>query len=91
MDLVASSMPSLPGAVSRPVVNRTGLSGRYDFRIEWAPEQSASAQTVGSALSDAQGPTFLEAVKEQLGLALKPTKAPLSVMVIDHVSLPTQN
>ena len=75
--------------VDRPVLDRTGLTGTFDFSLEWslAPD---SAQPLGSQTEDT-GPTFLEALQQQLGLRLKSTKGPVDVLVIDHVEHPTEN
>jgi uncharacterized protein (TIGR03435 family) len=75
--------------VDRPVLDRTGLTGTFDFSLEWslAPD---SAQPFGSQSEDT-GPTFLEALQQQLGLRLKSTKGPVDVVVIDHVEHPTEN
>ena len=75
--------------VDRPVLDRTGLSGTFDFSLEWslAPD---SAQPLGAQTEDT-GPTFLEALQQQLGLRLKSTKGPVDVLVIDHVQHPTEN
>lgn len=90
MGLIAASLTSFPDGLSRPVVDRTGLTGRYDFTIEWTPEQNGSAGAEASQ-PEPQGTTFLEAVTEQLGLKLEPTKAPIKVPVIDHVERPSEN
>ena len=90
MKLVAASLPSI-GAVGRPVVDRTGLSGNYDFTLEWTPESTAIPPTGADTQPGSQGPSFLEALREQLGLKLKPTKAPLNVLVIDHIERPSPN
>jgi uncharacterized protein (TIGR03435 family) len=73
--------------VDRSVLDRTGLTGTFDFSLEWslAPD---SAQPLGSQPED-PGPTFLEALQQQLGLKLKSTKGPVDVLVIDHVEHPT--
>jgi len=63
----------------RPVVNRTGLTGTYDFDLEWAPT------------SDANGVSVFTAVQEQLGLRLEPSVAQLDVVVIDSAQRPTEN
>lgn len=73
------------------MVDETGLSGRFDFTIEWTPEPNNSAAAAAEVQPDSQGTTFLEALNEQLGLKLKPTKAPLNVLVIDHVEMPSPN
>jgi uncharacterized protein (TIGR03435 family) len=73
--------------VDRPVLDRTGLTGTFDFSLEWslAPD---SAEPLGSQPEDL-GPTFLVALKEQLGLKLKSARGPVDVVVIDHVEHPT--
>ena len=73
--------------VDRPVLDRTGLTGTFDFSLEWslAPD---SAEPLGAQAEDT-GPTFLVALQEQLGLKLKSTKGPVDVLVIDHVERPT--
>jgi bla regulator protein blaR1 len=91
MELIAASLTSLPGGVDRPVVDQTGLSGKYDFRIEWTPDSNGPASSGADAQPDSQGTTFLEALKEQLGLKLKSTRAPLDVLVVDHVETPSEN
>jgi uncharacterized protein (TIGR03435 family) len=75
--------------VDRPVLDRTGLTGTFDFSLEWslAPD---SAQPLGSQTEDT-GPTFLEALQQQLGFRLKSTKGPVDVLVMDHVEHPTEN
>jgi uncharacterized protein (TIGR03435 family) len=79
------------GRVGRPVVDATGLTGTYDFRLTWIPNRDDFAASPDEPASDPQGTSFLEAVKEQLGLKLKPGKAPLKVLVIDHVERPSEN
>ena len=75
--------------VDRPVFDRTGLTGTFDFSLEWslAPD---SAQPLSSQPEDT-GPTFLEALQEQLGLKLKSTKGPVDVLVVDHVEQPSED
>lgn len=73
----------------RPVIDQTGLSVTFDVVVEFVPETDASAG--GDAQVDSSGPTFLEALKEQLGLKLKSQKGPAQVLVIDHVDHPTEN
>jgi bla regulator protein blaR1 len=91
MALIAASLTSFPDGLSRPVVDRTGLTGRYDFKLEWTPEENHSAGTAEPAQLESQGTTFLEAVTEQLGLRLVSTKAPIKVLAIDHVERPSEN
>jgi uncharacterized protein (TIGR03435 family) len=79
------------GQLGRPVVDRTGLSGAFDFRIEWTPEPNPSAPSSAEEQSDLSGPSFYQALKQQLGLKLIKTRARLQVLVIDHVERPSAN
>jgi len=88
MALIAATLPAI-GNLGRPGVDRTGLSGRFDFILEWTPERHPSPGE--DAQSDSQGTTFLEALKEQLGLKFESTKAPLDILVVDHVERPSEN
>jgi uncharacterized protein (TIGR03435 family) len=80
-------MLNTSGNFGRPIVDHTGLTGRYDFTIEWMPEYGSAA----SPDPEAQGPTFLQAMIDQLGLKLEPAKAVLKVMVVDEVEKPSEN
>lgn len=76
----------LQNYVGRPVVDRTGLTGRYDFTLEWNPDDSAAVSPASNSL-----PSLFTALQEQLGLKLEATKAPVDVLVIDHVERPGTN
>ena len=88
--LLAGALPGL-GRLDRPVVDQTELSGRFDFSIEWTPESNRPPLPNSDAPADLQGPAFLEALREQLGLKLQSTKAPLTILVVDHVERPSEN
>ena len=86
------------GVTDRPVVDQTGIKGRYDIRLKWTPDDSQFAQFGGSGVhvpppSDAADapPSLYTAMPEQLGLKIEATKAPDDVMVIDHVEKPSAN
>jgi len=70
--------------LDRTVINKTGLTGRYDFRLQWTPDGVATAPT------DAP-PDLFTAIEEQLGLKLQAAKGPVETLVIDHVEQPTAN
>jgi bla regulator protein blaR1 len=94
MESIANSFG--PGRLGRPVEDATGLTGKYDFTVQWTPNAgdfgyASNSAPPGVPRSDAQGTPFLDAVKEQLGLKLKPGKAMLKVLVIDHVARPSEN
>ncbi len=91
MAQVADSLPG-PGRLGRPVVDETGLTGTYDFVLNFAPENYNASLSPGTTVTlDSAGPTFLEAVKDQLGLKLIPKKTPLRILVIDHIEKPSPN
>jgi uncharacterized protein (TIGR03435 family) len=74
------------GALDRPVVDQTGLTGRYDLRLKWTPAEMPSE----TQSSDAP-PELFTAIQEQLGLKLVSTQAQVDVMVIDRVERPSPN
>jgi uncharacterized protein (TIGR03435 family) len=69
--------------LDRPVLDRTGLSGRFDFRLEWASAPS-------SEKADAP-PDLFVAIQQQLGLQLKSVKAPVDVLVIEGAEKPSSS
>jgi uncharacterized protein (TIGR03435 family) len=80
--------------LDRPVVDQTGLSDRFDFTLVWTPDQSQFAglgvRIPPGASDDPNAPPGLfTAIQEQLGLKLDSTKAPVEVIVIDHVEKPS--
>ena len=76
----------------RPVVNQTGLSGLYDFTLRWTRQSlAASAQPGSSDAGESDAPPLFTALPDELGLRLKPTKAPVEVILIDHADPPTDN
>jgi uncharacterized protein (TIGR03435 family) len=79
------------GLDHRPVVDQTGLRGKFDFEIEFTPVSNNPSQTAPDVQPEAFGPTFLEALKGQLGLKLVKQIGPVQVFVIDHIERPTEN
>jgi uncharacterized protein (TIGR03435 family) len=77
--------------LDRPVVDKTGLSGRYDFDLQWAPDETQFGGEIPVAPPDASSPPFFTAVREQLGLRLVATRGPVEALVIDHVERPSPN
>ena len=77
---LAAFLSSL-GRLDRPTIDQTTLTGAFDFTLEFTKDPQP----------DAQGLTLQEAMQEQLGLKLKPTTAPITTLVIDHVEPPTPN
>ena len=84
--------------VGRRVVDRTGLSGLYDFILQWTPAEGEtgalprSYQDSENAPSpEAPGPSLFSALQQQLGLKLEAQKAPVDVLVIEHIEKPSAN
>ncbi len=80
--------------MDKPVVDQTGLHDRYDFDLRWTPDESQSYCTDDPAHSrdnPNSPPGLYTAIQEQIGLKLVTTKAPVQVMIIDHVEMPSEN
>ena len=77
--------------MDRPVLDRTGLTGTFDFAIEFAPPPNNPFGPGAKSRPDPAAPTFVEALKEQLGLKLESQMGPFDVLVIDHVEEPSAN
>lgn len=77
----------LARVTGRVVVDKTGLDGRYKLSLKWTPEDVAAAGRNGP---DAP-PDLFTAIQEQLGLKLEPAKGPVPVLVIDKVTMPSDN
>jgi uncharacterized protein (TIGR03435 family) len=89
MSLFASN---LSGQVQRIVVDRTGLTGGWDFEISYAQERPANPPPgVEFPPADPDAPSLFTAIQEQLGLKLQSTKGPVEVLVVDHVERPTSD
>lgn len=79
--------PTLQGAVDRPVLDRTGLDGRYDIEYTYAPQPNTNTTVAGLQ----NVPLLGAALEEQLGLKLESQRADVPVLVIDSVARPTEN
>jgi uncharacterized protein (TIGR03435 family) len=92
MDMLADILSRFAG---RPVVNKTGLTGRYDLTLKWTPDdvEPSGPRPGGDAPPppDPSGPSLFTAIQEQLGLKLDPQKAPMDVLLIQHVEHPSEN
>ena len=79
---------SLGGGAPRPVVDATGLTGKYDIKLTWAPE--ADNPPAGKEVPEGQ--SMLEALESQLGLKIRQGKANLEMLVVDHIEkVPADN
>jgi uncharacterized protein (TIGR03435 family) len=95
--LTVNAMPmslfanNLSQRMQRVVVDRTGLSGNWDFELTFAPEPPAGPPPPGVELPpvDPNAPSLVTAIQEQLGLRLQSTKGPVEVLVVDRIEQPT--
>ena len=78
--------------LGRPVVDKTGLHGVYDFTLNWVPhwDRFLPGSAGGSAASPEDANPLFEAL-QQIGLKLQPATGPIDTIVIDHVERPTAN
>jgi len=93
---MADLIPNLADLVGRPVIDRTGLAGMYDFTLKFAPESAGSAGIFRLLTSnttpppaDPNAPSLVAALQEQLGLKLENARGPVEVVVIDKFEKPT--
>jgi uncharacterized protein (TIGR03435 family) len=81
---IADFADGMKGYLDRPVVDETGIKGKFDFVLEWTKD--------GAVNPDPKAPPGLfTAVQEQLGLKIEPKKGPAEVLVIEHVERPSAN
>jgi uncharacterized protein (TIGR03435 family) len=84
-DLSMTDMASvLTDLAHRTVIDKTGLTGKYDLTLKWSED-------VGSNSTTDTGPSIFTALQEQLGLKLKPAKGPVETLVVDHAAMPSEN
>jgi uncharacterized protein (TIGR03435 family) len=96
---VTNLASSLAQIVGRTVIDKTELTGLYDFKLKWTPEVGqtivgpAGPPPPGVLLPpvDPSGPSLVTALQDQLGLKLDSTKGPVQVLVIEAVQKPTEN
>ena len=94
-DLTATAVPLstlaevLADQLSHTVIDKTGLTGDYDFRLKWTSEDQSN-NTADNGTTD-RPPDLFTALQEQLGLKLESTKGPVTTLVVDHAEQPTPN
>lgn len=99
MTMVEFSSRMLLGFTDRPVIDKTGLPGRFDIHLEFARDVQQATPVFGehdgpdapAPPPEGAGPSIFTAVQEQLGLKLLPAKGPVEVLVVDRVARPTEN
>lgn len=97
---IKTLVDELSREVGRPVLDKTGLTGKYDFTFKFArddlrlqvPQGAAASDQPSLAVSDPRGgPTLFTALQQYLGLKLESGKGPVEIIVIDHVERPSEN
>ncbi len=79
---------SIAGGTPRPVIDATGLTGKYDIKLTWSPE----ADNPQPGKDAPEGQSMLGALETQLGLKIRPGKATLEILVVDHIEkVPKEN
>jgi uncharacterized protein (TIGR03435 family) len=93
LDQIAGNLiqASLGALDPRPVLNRTGLTGNFDFSIEFLPPKRHIGAPATDAAPEEPGATFEDALKQQAGLKLVKQTGPVPVYVIDHIEPPSEN
>ncbi|HUK30873.1 MAG TPA: M56 and DUF3738 domain-containing protein [Candidatus Acidoferrum sp.] len=99
MPVLAEQLSAL---VNRIVLDKTGLTGKYNFTMQWTPDEGQGPNYIkdagstangqpGPGAQDPSGPSIFTALQDQLGLKLESGKGPIEVIVIDHVERPSGN
>jgi uncharacterized protein (TIGR03435 family) len=96
LDWTGVTMAELAGRaltrfVDHPIVDQTGLAGRYNLHLEFVRENAPNPTAAPGAAPADPGPTIFTALEEQLRLRLRPGKAPVDVIVVDHAEKPSAN
>ena len=87
---------TLSQIVGQPILDQTGLTGKYDFELRWAPDEGSPNNALGETLTpqasvDSDRPNIFTALQEQIGLKLESGKGPVAVIVVDHIETPSAN
>ena len=88
MDILARTFGTVLG---RHVTNETGLSGSFDLRLEYKPENFSAPPMAVAQSTESTAPSFFTALQDQLGLKLESQKGPVEVLVVDHAERPSEN
>jgi uncharacterized protein (TIGR03435 family) len=93
---VTALATQLSQVVGRSVIDKTELSGNYDFKLEWTPDESGRGMVKEAggdrpSPADTQGPSIFTAVQDQLGLKFESTKGPVEILVIERAEKASEN
>jgi len=96
---IATLVNLLAQQLHQTVIDKTGLTGKYDLELTWTPDQGSDPMFKGTdgapqkadPAPDSSGPSIFTALQEQLGLKLQSTKGPVETLVVDHIEMPSEN
>ena len=91
MDRWGTLALNLSNELNRPVTDKTGLTGVYDFELKWSPLVLPATPVDPVPAMDPDRPSIFTALEEQLGLRLESGKGMVEVLVIDHSERPLKN
>jgi uncharacterized protein (TIGR03435 family) len=77
--------------LGRPMIDATGLTGTFDFELEFSPDSLSPTAPGANPSADPDGPTFEQALRDQLGLKMESRSSPIDFIVLDHVERPAVN
>jgi uncharacterized protein (TIGR03435 family) len=77
--------------LDRPVVDKTQITGRYDFDLEWAPDETQFGGGLPPATAEATSPPLFVAIQQQMGLKLEAMRGAVNAMVVDSAERPSAN
>jgi uncharacterized protein (TIGR03435 family) len=73
-----------------PVIDKTGLQGFYDLKLDWVPERDI--QSKGNLRETPPGQLIQDGIQDELGLKMERRKAPIEILIVDHAEkIPTEN
>jgi uncharacterized protein (TIGR03435 family) len=98
MEMFANQLSHMTEMDSRVVLDRTNLTGKFDWTLDWAPERQQNSfrgadggNPIPTPAADTSKPSLFTALQEQLGLKVEQDKAPVDLLVIDDLERPTEN
>ncbi len=77
--------------LDRPVIDKTGLTGVYNFSLDFSYQSVTAAPTQDGVAAEPTSPDIFTALQKQLGLKLEPTRGPVQQLIVDHVEKPSED
>jgi len=92
---VENMIPMLSRLLGRTIIDKTGLTAKFDIKMDWTPDESQTIQLPPDApkpaVSDATGSSIFTALQEQLGLKLESQKGPVEIFIVERAEKPSEN